>query len=351
MTQQEFFGAIEHNLQHLARGRGELPSYNLPQIGRFVGSIGKLKWLTRVKGFLCVSKADPDCPPNVRCYDLFSSKMPFSRRIMFRIFACYADDESTREGYRKAKRAIRRWYQASGRANSSEQPYAAAIVVGAASPWESGMTPNADDMPCDNVAFRMLVAPNPQPKRGIYTVKEGEFGACDTVCRALVPVTFDEVERLVRECVKGLFVDDISARGGGYLTIFKVREQLPMIPVVVVANIFNKMQAEGTHTTRKLPSAEGCESLEMRQYIVNRPPSWWRKMLSKTESEWYTQSKLCRVVSLGTLGSLLLLPLSLIEKISPELLFAHRWLVLAVCSGLVGLCLLLWLTGFLRRRL
>ena len=350
MTQQEFFGAIECNLQQLAKGRGELPSYNIPRIGHFVGAIGKLKWLTRIKGFRLVSKADPCCPPNVRCYDLFSSKMPFSRPIMFRIFACYAD-ESTREGYRKAKRAIRRWYQVSGLAKSSEQPYAATIVVGASAPWESGMTPNADDMPCDNVAFRMLVAPHPQPQRGIHTVKEGDFGSCDTVCRALVPVTFDEVESLVRECVEGLFLDDRRAKGGGYVTIFKVREQLPMIPVVVVANIFNKMQAEGTHTTRKLPLAENQVTLEDRQYIVHRPPSWWRKTLSKTESEWYTQSKLCRVVSLGTLGSLLLLPLSLIEKISPELLFAHRWLVLAVCSGLVGLCLLLWLTGFLRRRL
>ena len=166
MTQDEFFGPIEHNLGQLASGRGELPSYNIPRIGILAGSVGKLKWLTRVKSFRIVSKADPGCPSNVRCYDLLSSKMPFSGRIRFRIFACYAD-EPTRSGYGKAKRAIRRWYQESGWANCSEQPYAAAIVVGAASPWEPGMTPNADDMPCDNVAFRMLVASHPQPEKGI----------------------------------------------------------------------------------------------------------------------------------------------------------------------------------------
>lgn len=350
MTQDEFFGAIEHNLRQLAKGRGELPSYNIPRIGLLAGSIGKLKWLTRVKGCRIVSKNDSLCPSNVRCYDLFSSKMLFSRRIMFRVFACYAD-EPTREGYRKAKRAIRRWYQECGRAKSSEQPYAAAIVVGAASPWESGMTPNADDMPCENVAFRMLVASHPQPRKGICTVKEGDVDSCSTICRALVPVTFDMVERSVRECVKSLFMPDGSVVGGGYLTISRVMEKLPMLPAVVVANIFAKMQAEGTHTLLKLPCAEGRESLDSRLYVENRPPSWWRKLLSRSESEWYTQSKLCRLVSIGTLGSLLLLPLSVVEKISPELLFTHRWIVLAVCCGLLGLCLLLWLMGFLRRRM
>ena len=350
MTQDEFFGAIEHNLRQLSNGKGELPSYNIPRIGLIAGSIGRLKWLTRVKGCRVVSKNDSCCPSNVRCYDLLSSKAPFSGRIRFRVFACFAD-EPTREGYRKAKRVIRRWYQESGRANSSEQPYAAAIVMGAASPWESGMTPNADDMPCDHVAFRMLVASHPQHAESICTVKEGDTDSCVAVCHALVPVTFDTVERNVRECVKKLFMPDDTVVGGGYLTIGRVREKLPMLPAVVVANIFAKMQGEGACTLLKLPRAEGRESLESRLYIVNRPPSWWRKQLSKGESEWYTQSKFCRLVSLGTLGSLLLLPLSLVEKISPELLFTHRWLVLAVCCGLLGLCLLLWFMGFVRRRI
>lgn len=350
MTQDEFFGAIEHNLRQLAKGRGELPSYNIPRIGLLAGSFGKLKFLTRVKGCRIVSKDDFCCPPNVRCYDLFSSKMLFSGRIMFRIFACFAD-EPTREGYRKAKCAIRRWYQESGRADSSEQPYAAAIVMGAASPWESGMKPNADDMPCDHVAFRMLVASHPQQEERICTAKEGDVDSCAAVCHALVPVTFDMVERAVRECVKKLFLPDGTVVGGGYLTISRVRERLPMLPAVVIANIFAKMQAEGTHTLRRLPRAEGRESLDSRLYVENRPPSWWRRLLSKGESEWYTQSRLCRLVSLGTLGSLLLLPLSVVEKISPELLFAHRWIVLAVCCGLLGLCLLLWLLGFMRRRI
>ena len=213
MTQEEFFGAVEHNLKQLAKGRGELPSYNIPTIGIVSGWIGKLKWLTRVKRFAYVSKGDVSCPPNVRCYDLFSAKAPFVKCIMFRIFACYAD-ESTREGYRKAKRAIRRWYQMCGRATSSEQPYAAAIVVGASSPWESGMTPNADDMPCDNVAFRMLAASHPQAEKGICTIKEGDVESCAAVCRALVPETFDMVERRVRNCVDSHFRPDGSVVGG-----------------------------------------------------------------------------------------------------------------------------------------
>lgn len=349
MTQADFFGAIEQNLQQLANGRGELPSYNFPRLGHLAGMIGRLQWIARVKSFKWVSKQDECCPPNVRCYDLAAAKIPFCGRVMFRVFACFAD-EPTRDGYRNAKRAIRRWYQACGRARCSEQPYAAAVVVGAAQPWEQDVTANADDMPCDNVAFRMLVASHPQPERGILTAKEGDVGSCVNVCRALVPETFDKVERRVRNRVKALFMPDGSVVGGGYLTILRVREELQMIPPEVVANIFNKMQAEGTHTMRKLPPGDGRESLESRQYIENKPPSWWRKQMSKGEKKWYTQSRLCRTVSLGTLGSLLALPFSFVEKVSPRILFTHRWLALSVCCGLLGSCLLLWLFGSFRRR-
>ena len=350
MTQDDFFGAIEHNLRHLAKGQGELPSYNIPRVGIFAGHAGRLKWLSRAKLFQYVSQGDSCCPPNVRCYDLLSAKTPFLRRIKFRIFACYAE-ESTRDGYRNAKRAIRRWYQLSGRAASTEQPYAAAIVVGAGTPWEEGIRPNADDMPCDNVAFRMLVASHVQPDKGLYTIKEGDVDSCKTVCRALVPETFDMVERRVRKCVDTLFLPTGDVFGGGFLTVRKVMDKLPMIPFDVVANIFNKMQAEGTHSIGKLPAGDGHESLETRMYIKRHPPSFWRRMLSKGESEWYTQSKLCRMVSLGTFGSLLSLPLWFAEKFVPELMFSHRWVFLSVCCGLLGLCLLLWLLGFLRRRI
>ena len=350
MTQDEFFGAVEHNLRQLAKGRGELPSYNIPRSGSIFGKIGSLKWLSRVKGFRQVSKNDSSCPPNVRCYDLFSSKMLFASRIVFRVFACYAD-EPTRAGYRNAKRAIRRWYQLSGRAASTEQPYAAALVVGAGMPWGTDVTPNADDMPCENVAFRMLAASCSQTD-GVRIVKEGDVASCLTVYRALVPETFDNVERRVRNTVEGLIMPDgCSVVGGGYLTVRKVMDKLPMIPFDVVANIFNKMQSEGTHSIGKLPRAEGRESPESRMYIEKRPPSSWRRMLSKGESEWYTQSKLCRLVSLGTLGSLLSLPFWFAQKIVPDMVFANRWVFFFACCGLLGLCLSLWLWGFLRRRL
>ena len=347
MTQDDFFGAIENNLQQLAREHGLLPSYNLPTLGSVAGRFEKLKWISRVKSFRCVSKGDSCCPPNVRCYDLISSKVPFYGRIAFRVFACYAD-ESTRDGYCMAKRAIRRWYNESGRATSSDQPYAAAIVVGASSPWEPGLTPNADDMPCANVAFRMLAASHPQPEMGICTAKEGDVESCITVCRALVPETFDKVERRVRDCVNRLFLPYGGVCGGGFVTVRRVRDELPMLPFEVVANIFNKMQAEGTHSIGKRKADVDRES---RMYIENRPPSWWRKMLSRGEGEWYTQSKLCRAVSLGTLASLLALPWSFVEKMVPDLVFAHRWVFLSVCCGLLGLCLILWLLGFLRRRM
>ena len=350
MTQEDFFGEIEQNLQLLAAGHGALPSYNIPRIGFWAGKLGKLKWLTSIKCCKCITKRDQTCPRNVRCYDLVSSKLPFSDQIRFRVFACYAD-EATSEGYRNAKFAIRRWYQESGRARSSEQPYAAAVVVGAGSAWE-GVSPNADDMPCENVAFRMLVASHPQPEKGVCTVKDGDVASCQNVCRALVPESFVKVENRVRKCVDGLLLPDgHSVVGGGYLTVGRVMEEMPVrLPCDVIANIFNKMQAEGTYCWNNLPKADGRESLESRMYIERRPPPCWRRLLSRNDNEWYTRNKFCRLVSLGTLGSLIALPLSFIENISPDLLFAHRWLVLGVFCGFLGLCLSLWLMKFLRRR-
>lgn len=293
MTQEEFFGAIEHNLQLLAAKRAELPSYNIPRIGNLIGRGGKFKWLSRIKEFRCIARGgDLQCPDNVRCYDLLSSKALFVSQIRFRVFACFAD-APTAEGYRQAKRAIRRWYQMSGWANNeSEKPYAAAIVVGAASPWEDGLTPNAVDPPSENVniAFRMLAASSPQPGNGMAIEKEGDVDSCIIVYQALVPETFDKVEKRVRNCVESLFLPDGSVVDGGFLTVRKVMDRLPKIPYMVIVNIFVKMQGEGNYRKDLLPKEAGRELDEQRVYLEKRPPSFLKKWLSRMEPEWYTQN-------------------------------------------------------------
>ncbi len=354
MTQEEFFGAIEHNLQLLAAKRAELPSYNIPRIGTLLGKIGKLKWLSRISEFRCIAKGgDPQCPDNVRCYDLLSSKALFIRQIRFRVFACFAD-APTAEGYRLAKRAIRRWYQQSGWAhNECEMPYAAAIVVGAASPWEDGLTPNAVDPPSENVkiAFRMLAASSPQPGNGMVIEKEGDVDSCTIVYQALVPETFDKVERRVRDCVENLFLPDGSVRGGGYLTVRKVMDMLPKIPYMVVVNIFVKMQGGGNYRKDWLPKDSGRELDEQRVYLEKRPPSFLKKWLSRLEPEWYTQNRVSRLVGLGSITALLTVPLQLFEHFVPDLIMPYRFIIFLAISCMLGVFLILWLWFLLRRRI
>lgn len=261
MTQDDFFGAIEHNLQQLASRRELLPLCDM-----------------RATTFRYVSRDDTSCPCNARCYDLVSGKPLFGARKTFRIFACYADEPS-RDGYRAAKAAIRKWYESRPVA-AGARPYAAAMVVGAASAWEAGLAPNADDMPCENVVFRMLAAPYSQPGRGMCMVKDGDAGSCVAVCQALVPETFEKVEQRVRDCVESLIMPNGEVAGGGFLTVSRVVGELPMLPSKYVAGVFDKMQADGTHRIGKLPCIEGRESLESRTYIERRPPSWWGQMLS-----------------------------------------------------------------------
>ena len=282
MTQEDFFGAIEHNLQQLAARRERLPPCG---------------W--RVGGYRCVTREDACCPRNVRCYDLVSMKPLFGEPEFFRVFACYAD-ESTGDGYRAAKFTVRKWYQESGWSASSERPSAAAMVVGAASAWEQGLVPNADDMPCGNVAFRMLVASRPGPKGGILTEKNGDWGSYVSVCQALVPETFDNVERRVRDCVEGLFLPNGEVVGGGFLTVRRVMDELPMLPGDFIAHVFEKLQAEGKYTIGELPSAEGRETFEARRYIKKGPPR------------------------------------------------SCKWLFLAIFLGMLTLCLLLWFLFLLR---
>lgn len=349
MTQEEFFGAIEHNLLQLAKRHCKLSSCDIPMLETVSGKADGMKWRMRVKALHCISKDDASCPRNIRCYDLRSARASVAGGDFFRVFACYVEDP-TRGGYREAKFAIRKWYQESGWAASSAKPYAAAMVIGAASPWEPDMTPNADDMPCGNVAFRMLAAPRPQPGQGLLIIREGDVDSCDIVFHALVPETFDKVEKRVRDFVNGQFLPDGKVVGGGYVTVRRVRDTLPMLPVDVVVRIFNKMQAEGTHRIGKIPRSPHLESMESRVYIENKPPSWWNKMRSSGEGEWYAQSRFCKLVAVGSIVSLLTLPFAFIKNISPEVLFTHKWLVLAVCCGMLCLWLVLWLLGAMRRR-
>jgi hypothetical protein len=143
-------------------------------------------------------------------------------------------------------------------------------------------------MPCEHVAFRMLVAPHPQSGNGVCTTKHGDWKSCENVCYALVPESFEKVERRVRECVDGLFLGD-SVYGGGYLTVCKAKENLPMqLPGPVIAGIFHKMQAEGTHRLGWLRKADGRTTLETRLYIEKGRASWWRRLFSRWQPAWYT---------------------------------------------------------------
>ena len=57
MTQDEFFGAIQNNLEKLAAWREELPAYNV----RSPGCVSQMRILTQ---------GDASAPPDVRCFDL-----------------------------------------------------------------------------------------------------------------------------------------------------------------------------------------------------------------------------------------------------------------------------------------
>ena len=151
MTQDDFFGAIESNLTSLAADHALLP------VEGGGGGIFGRRNAGRIKQFLNLTKSDVNAPVNVRCYDLVSEKSSSGVPVRFRIFACFAE-AGTPDGYRQAKYAIRKWYEESGRRTSLEQPYSGALVVGASSPWPADMMPNANDMPFDKIAFRMLAA-------------------------------------------------------------------------------------------------------------------------------------------------------------------------------------------------
>jgi hypothetical protein len=266
MTQDEFFGAIQNNLEKLAAWREELPAYNV----RSPGCVSQMRILTQ---------GDASAPPDVRCFDLLSEGgLCGGSPRRFRVFACYAA-EATQDGYRNAKFKVRKWYQESGRADSSEQPYAGALVVGAASPWPAGMKPDANDMPLAQMAFRILAAPHPTPGRGMVISRDGDCASCVQVFRALVPETFDMVERRVRDCVKRSLLPDGGCVGGGFLTVRRIMDDLPMIPADVVVEVFRRLQAEGTH--RIGSRSDGDLSDEDRVYVENRPPSWLRKMWTR----------------------------------------------------------------------
>ena len=270
MTQDDFFGAIESNLTSLAADHVPLPAEG-GDGRRFLGLFGRRN-AGRIKQVLNLTKSDVNAPVNVRCYDLVSDKSSSCGPARFRVFACFAE-AGTPDGYRQAKYAIRKWYEESGRRTSLEQPYSGALIVGAASPWPADMMPNANDMPFDKIAFRMLAASHSEPERGIRICRDGNCAAYVRIFQALVPETFSKVEGRVRACVERSLLHDGSCLGGGLLTIRKVMDELPMIPTDNVLEVFLKMQREGTHRIQKrkdrdMPKAD-------RIYIENKPPSWW----------------------------------------------------------------------------
>ena len=348
MTKEDFFGAIKANLERLVESHVRLPDYNMDSL-KWCGKFHQLSWLCQIKRLTDHSSTTP---PNICCYDLESSNFPFLGKLRFRIVACFVD-EPTRAGYIDAKFQIRKWYQRSG-FKDGEKPYSGALIVGSSSLWPEDMLPDANDMPFEHVAFRMLAAPFTRPQDGMRILRDGvtDTETCKPVFWALVPEPFATVASCVRNCVQNLLLPN----GGGcilgrYLTVRKVMEQLRPrnIPKEAVSQIFNMMQAEGTHRIGDTNDKDRPD--EDRMYIDNKAPSWWARFKSKLEGDdWYAKSTFCRWFSLGTFSYLLALPLSLFEKVSPSFLFENRSLFIVIGGALLGLTLLLWLLGRLGRR-
>ena len=76
----------------------------------------------------------------------------------------------------------------------------------------------------------------------------------------------------MRDCVEDLFLPNGEVLGGGFLTIRRAMDELPMVPGDLIAHVFAKLQAEGRYHICELPSAEGRETFEARRFIKKGPP-------------------------------------------------------------------------------
>lgn len=345
MTQSEFFGAIESNLLQFAESRIPLPAYNLPGLlrdGERLRLIGKM---VRLSSLRKLTDRDSSAPSCIRAYDLVSSRIPFSGRKRFRVFAAYSE-EATEEAYRRAKFLVRKWYQESGWADAaSERPFAGAMVIGSGHAWPEDLRPNADDRPFETVVFHVLAAPHERAECGMAVKTLGDANAGALIFRALIPETFEERAKRVSDYVAKLFRQE-----SGTVTVERVADTTGVSPNDV-SHIFNDLQAEGTVVIRKRNPKNhvGVLTEAARMYVEPGTASLWKRMVSKNHGAWYTQRGFCTLFSLGTGGCLVLLLTKGLEALLPEQILQYQWLLFLVGGFLVTGCLLFTIRSFVRR--
>lgn len=346
MTQNEFFGGIESNLRRLKDARITLPDYNLPGAIHGDGCQRILRHLMRVKKLKRLTEKDPTAPNNIRVFDLVSGRVPGISRLKFRVFAAFVE-EPTQEAYREVKFRLRKWYQESGWADAQAKPYAGAMVVGAAKAWPNGMTPNSDDLPFDEVEFLALSAPRLDPRQGVELATRGDPSVGDIIFRALGE-SFESQKQRVEDYVQQQFALPEEARDGR-MTVAVVAGKTG-VPEDDVSYIFNDFQGEGKLTVQKLKSKG--RTLAESTFVVNKPPSFWRQLVSRCQGKWYAQSGYCTLLSLGTLGLLLHLAWAPAKDMVFDCVKGHVLISLCVVGGLAAMagCLLVVLKFLMRNR-
>lgn len=285
MTQGDFFGAVEDNLRRLAESGLPLPACDLPDGPCGDGGGRLFRRFVRLREFRKLTDRDAAAPVCVRAYDLVSGGIPLFGKWRVRAFAAYSE-EATEEGYRRAKFLVRKWYQESGWAGAqSDRPFAGAMVVGSGNAWPKGMSPNADDLPFEQVAFQLLAAPHERAGFGVSgaTLGGGDVGAW--ILRALLPETFEARRRRVADCVERLFrLQD------GTVTAERVASATGMPPHDVM-RIFCDLQAHGVVTIRRkaIGSLVGARSEAERVYVEPGPDSLWRRLAARRRGAWFAQ--------------------------------------------------------------
>ena len=345
MTQEVFFGSIESNLRQLVESRSSLPEYNLPSLLRGEGHARLIRGMLKIKGFENLTKRDRLIPPNIRVYDLISSKLPIIGQQRFRVFAAYSE-VATEESYRYVKYHIRKWYQESGWADAlSNNPYCGAIVVGSGRKWTENMRPNADDLPFEHVAFHLLAAPHKCEELGMTAITHGDAEDGALIFRALLPETFERRSERVVNYVQRLF-----RQRSGTVTVERVASATG-VSQEDVSNIFNDMQADGCAILKKKNPKHQVGPITNAECMYVEPgcAPIWKRAVSRNHGKWYKQKGSCCLLSVGTFGYIMLLSTKLLENILPDQIMQHRWLLYTV-GGILGLgCVALFIRGFFKR--
>ena len=349
MTREEFFSGIEGNLRRLKDARIAVPDCNLPGLLRGDGYQRILRSLMKIRTLKKLTDKDASTPVNVRVYDLVSNGLPGIPRQKFRVFAAFVD-EPTREAYKEIKFRIRKWYQESGWAFACDKPYAGAMVVGSVKAWPEGMVPNADDIPFDEVEFHVLSATRLDPRQGVETVTLGGDSPGGAVVLRALGEDFESQKKRVEDYVQQQFVLPEVARELVSVAVVAAKTRIPEDDV---SYIFNDLQGEGKLTVRKAKNRFGRSGKTAAEsiFVVDKPPSFWRQLVSKHQGAWFTQTGFCTLLSVGTIGLLLHLVWGPLKGFVSDFISGDTSILLYVIGGLAAAgFLLLALKFFIRNR-